>query len=143
MTEIVAKNATVKSVEDIETEIIDALASKVDGADLMVIEVNDDSFLPLFHQAVSNTKQMFLDTGILPVIRVKPVMTQSNFVLALIALALQEALNQFTLMGNREEWKEALFNNASLVIRNSSPELVMEIITNEFNDQIVEFLAKS
>ncbi|MFB2895679.1 hypothetical protein ACE1CI_22460 [Aerosakkonemataceae cyanobacterium BLCC-F50] len=101
--EIEVKKAVVKSVEDIETEIIDALASKADGADLMIIEVDDESFLPLFHKALSNTKQLFLDTTILPVVRLKPpAMTQSELVLALFALALQEALNYFSTPANRE-----------------------------------------
>lgn len=143
--EIEVKKVVVKSVEDIETEIVDALASKADGADLMVIEVDDESFLPLFHKALSNTKQLFLDTTILPVVRLKPApaMTQGNLVLALFALALQESLNHFCTPANREEMKEALFNCASLIIRNTDPELVMDVITKEFDDNIVDFLEKN
>jgi hypothetical protein len=140
--EIETKKVVVKSVKDIETEIIDSLASKVDGADLMVIEVNDEAFLPLFQEALSNTKHFFLDTTILPVIRLKPEVSQSNLVLALVSLALDEALNCICTPANREECKEALFNHASIVIRNSSPELVMDIVTKEFDDLIIDLLAK-
>ncbi|MFB2877262.1 hypothetical protein [Floridanema aerugineum] len=148
MREIEAKNTVVESVEEIETEIIDALASKVDGADLMVIEVNDETFIPLFQEALSNTKQLFLDTTTLPVLRLKPPITQSNLVLALVSLALAnalDALDQVTdqVTDDREEWKKVVFDRAALIIANSSPEVVSYFITKEFEDLIVDFLAKS
>lgn len=148
MREIEAKNTVVESVEEIETEIIDALASKVDGADLMVIEVNDETFIPLFQEALSNTKQLFLDTTTLPVLRLKPPITQSNLVLALVSLALAnalDALDQVTdqVTDDREEWKKVVFDRAALIIANSSPEVVNYFIKKEFEDLIVDFLAKS
>lgn len=148
MREIEAKNTVVESVEEIETEIIDALASQVDGADLMIIEVNDETFIPLFQEALSNTKQLFLDTTTLPVLRLKPPITQSNLVLALVSLALAnalDALDQVTdqVTDDREEWKKVVFDRAALIIANSSPEVVNYFIKKEFEDLIVDFLAKS
>ncbi len=143
MPERIFKSATVRSIEDIETEIVDAFAAKSGDADLMVIEVDDEEYLPLFHEALSNTKQLFFDVNCLPVIRVNPATAQSYLVLALVALALQEALNYYATPADREEMIDALFNNAALILRNTPPELVADLITKEFDGQILSFLAKS
>jgi hypothetical protein len=138
------KVTVLNSVEDIKADVHQLLIEN-DQPGYLFIELNekDEESLPLFLQAFVETRQQFIDKDVLPVIKISSSVTQTGLVLSLFALALQEALNYFCTPHDREEMKEALINTASIIIRNSSPELVTEVIEKEFTKNVVDFLVKT
>lgn len=140
------KTAAVTSIEEIKAQVLKVLENRErkDEGGILLMKTSDDMYCPLFLEAFRELRDRFFEINCIPVIEVSTPVTQSKLIAALAFLALQEALNQLACLStSRDEWKDILFNNAALVIRNSSPDLVMDIITKEFNDQIVDFLVKS
>lgn len=140
---VTATTDPAKLIAEIKAHILTQLGSINDGC--LVIETNDNSAAPLFYEAVRQMKNQFLYSDVVPVVKINPTfnIVKERITLSLALLALQEALSTFVSATDRDEMKSVLFDQASLVIRNSEPEIIKDSLDREFGTQIVEFFKKA
>ncbi len=129
--------SSVCKLQDLVTEIREQI-NQAGEAGVLLIQMKDVRMMPLYHAALLRLKSEFLQKDLFPVLEVITQEALASAYLVPTSIALSEAIDNLSEgdLEKAEFWKKQLFERATFVIRNSSPEILAAMLYKMFSEDI-------